>query len=139
MNNRRNVDISELYDLFKERRNCYFVCCDIKSLVPINEISYKAGNLAILESIKRMMGAAGEEDIVFRIGADEFALLTNSEDIHYAESIAEKIKSHNNDTFTFEEQEIPLNLYVGITRIDNSTPKYKDLFAELNKLLLEMK
>lgn len=27
---RRHVDISELYDLFKERKDCWFVCCDIK-------------------------------------------------------------------------------------------------------------
>ena len=51
MNGRRNVDISEMYDVFVQRKNCYFVCCDIKSLVPINEIAYKAGDLAILEAM----------------------------------------------------------------------------------------
>ena len=40
----------------------------IKSLVPINEISYKAGDLAILEVLKRMEKVAGEDDVVFRIG-----------------------------------------------------------------------
>lgn len=51
MSQRRNVDISQLYDLFQERRECYFICCDIKHLVPINELSRRAGDLAILESI----------------------------------------------------------------------------------------
>ena len=69
---RKHVDISELYDLFQERKDCYFVLCDIKQMISINEISYKAGDLAILEQIRRMTAAAGEEDIVFRIGGDEF-------------------------------------------------------------------
>ncbi len=66
------------------------MCCDIKSLVPINEISHKAGDLAILESMKRMSDAAGEDDYVFRIGGDEFALLTASTDAAYAKQIADK-------------------------------------------------
>ena len=51
----KNVDISELYELFRNRKNCYFVCCDIKSLMPINEISIKAGDLALSETMKRML------------------------------------------------------------------------------------
>lgn len=87
---RTSVDISELYDLFQERRNCYFVLSDIKHMIPINEISHKAGDLAILEQMRRMTASAGEDDIVFRIGGDEFCMLTASSDVAYAEQIAEK-------------------------------------------------
>lgn len=135
MTNRKHVDISELYDLFVTRKKCYFVCCDIKSLVPINQISNKAGDLAILESLKRMNEAAGEEDIVFRIGGDEFALLTSSEDSEYAKSIAKKICAYNNQTFSYEGQEIPLYLYVGIGTFGGSTLKYDELFKELHSIL----
>ena len=38
----------------------------------------------ILEAMRRMEDAAGEEDIVFRIGGDEFVLLTASEKEEYA-------------------------------------------------------
>ena len=65
---RKHVDISELYDLFQERKDCFFVLCDIKHLEPINEISRKAGDLAILESMRRITLASGEDDFVFRIG-----------------------------------------------------------------------
>ena len=60
MKQRKPVDISELYDLFLEWKDCYFICCDIKGLVPINEISYKAGDLAILETVRRMEKCAGD-------------------------------------------------------------------------------
>lgn len=129
---RKHVDISELYDLFVKRKDCYFVCCDIKGLVPINEISRKAGDLAILESLRRMNEAAGEDDVVFRIGGDEFALLTARSDVQYAEEVADKILSYNEQTFEYEGQKIPLSLFVGIASMNSSVVKYDELFTSLH-------
>lgn len=78
MSTGKQVDIGELYDLFTERKECYFICCDIQYMISINEISTQAGDMAILESMKRMNEAGGKDDIVFRVGGDEFAMLTNS-------------------------------------------------------------
>ena len=88
---RRHVDINELYDLFQERKDCFFVLCDIKQMISINNISRKAGDLAILEQMRRMTAASGEDDIAFRIGGDEFCILTGSSEQSYAEQIADKI------------------------------------------------
>jgi AraC family transcriptional regulator len=139
MSDRKHVDISELYDLFVDRQDCYFVCCDIKSLVPINEISYKAGDLAILEVLKRMEKVAGEDDVVFRIGGDEFVLLTNSKDIAYASNIADRILEMNGQTFAFEEKEIPLNVYAAVTRFSGGVLKYDELFTSLHSKIKECK
>ena len=111
----------------------------IKHLVPINNISRKAGDLAILESMNRMLTASSDTDVVFRIGGDEFALLTDSTDITYAEEIAEKIRSYNGETFRYEEQEIPLSLHVSITRFEGSPVKYNELFTNLHLAIKESK
>lgn len=139
MMTRRNVDISELYDLFRSRENCYFVCCDINKLVPINEISMKAGDLAILETMRRMEEACGEEDVVFRIGGDEFALLTNSSEIAYAEGLAEQIRSSNGQCFDYDGRKIPLSLHVGVTRYQGKALKYNELFAKLHTTIRDSK
>lgn len=139
MRERKHVDISELYDLFVSRRGCFFICCDIKSLIPINAISRKAGDMAILESLQRMCDAAGEEDIVFRIGGDEFAMLTDSKDEKYAEVAAEKIRARNGEEFIFEGRKIPLHLYVGVTRPEAKNLKYDELFTKLHYVIREMK
>lgn len=135
MKERKPVDISELYDLFLERRHCYFVCTDIKCLVPINEISHKAGDLAILESMNRLQNVAGPEDVVFRIGGDEFTLLTSSEDINYAQSLADKIIALNGNTFDYEGKAIPLTLHVAVTKQDEGVLKYNHLFASLHEAI----
>lgn len=139
MNRKKNVDISELYDLFIERRSCYFVCCDIKSLIPINEIARKAGDLAIAETAHRMEQCSGPEDLIFRIGGDEFAMLTASEDSAYARQTADRILAMNGRTFTYEGREIPLTLYAGIVRFDGHPLRYNELFASLHQSINESK
>ena len=112
MKDRKKIDISELYDCIKERRGCYLILGDIKHLIPINEISHKAGDLAIITAMKRMENAAGEEDIVFRIGGDEFVILTNSDDENYAKTVCEDILSHNQECIEWNNQKISLSMYV---------------------------
>jgi len=136
---RKSVDISRLYDLFVERKDCYFVCCDIKSLIPINNISRKAGDLAILTSMQRLNEIAGDGDIVFRIGGDEFCILTDSTDAAYAEKLAEKVKSRNGETFLYETQKIPLSLYAVAARFGGTVLKYNELFTELHLAIKDSK
>lgn len=131
----KQVDISELYDLFKERKKCYFICCDIQQMIPINNISRQAGDMAILEALRRMNEAAGEEDVVFRVGGDEFAMLTNSTDLSYAEKIRDQILSKNGEIIVFEGQQIPLSLYAGIVSLKDRTVRYHDLFMQLQETI----
>lgn len=139
MSTRRNIDISELYDLFVQRKNCYFVCCDIKQLIPINEISFVAGDMAIVESMRRMQNEAGEDDIVFRIGGDEFVMLTASEDEAYANSICERITSHNGEPIVFENQDIPLSLYAVALKFEAKNVRYHDLYTQIHEALNDCK
>lgn len=135
---KKHVDISELYDLFQERKDCFFVTCDIKHMIPINEISRKAGDLAILEQMRRMTAASGADDIVFRIGGDEFCILTASNDAAYAEQIADKIRSMNNQAFSYENQEIPLTLHVATVNL-KECQHYEEVFAGLHNAIKESK
>lgn len=136
---RKYVDISELYDLFQERRNCFFICCDIKNLMSINEISYKAGDLAIIEAMNRLKEAAGEEDMVFRIGGDEFCILTNSTEKSYADGIAEKIKAGNEAVIEYNECNIPLCLYISVISLNQERVKYDELFTGLHDAIRNRK
>ena len=76
-----------------------------------------------------------EDDIVFRIGGDEFVALTASEDEAYAEKIIREVLSHNNETFDYKGQEIPLNLYATYYKIDASNLRYAELFAQMQRQL----
>ena len=117
----RKVDISELYDFLRKREGCHYIIGDIVGLVPINNIAYAAGDLALIEALNRMNRVAGDEDVVFRIGPDEFVLLTDSKDPQYAKKLASEIESRNGATFTYEDREIPLSLYVLSSTLDKGS------------------
>lgn len=136
---RKRVDITELYDLFQERNQCYFICCDIRDMTGLNQISRKAGDLALLETIKRMEEAAGEKDVVFRIGSDEFALLTDNHDSAYAGRIMDQILSRNGETFLCDGEPVPLQLYVCTTRCSSRHVHYQELYNTLASKLSEAK
>ncbi len=136
---RKNIDVSELYDLFIERRGCYFVCMDIYDMVSFNEVSRKAGDLAILEAMHRAEDAAGEEDYVFRIGGDEFVVVTGSQDAEYAGAIKKKILAHNGESVVYENQELALSLYCTVVTLDGNEIKYKELFDKLHDAIHKIK
>lgn len=135
---RKHVDIGELYDLFQERKDCFFVLADIKGLIPINEISRKAGDLAILEQMRRMTSVAGEDDAVFRIGGDEFCILTSKSEQEYAEQLAQNIRQMNDQIFSYENQEIPLTLYVSTVSLKDCQ-RCDEVFANLHHAIKQSK
>jgi len=136
---RRSVDISQLYDLFRDRRDCWFVLTDMVNLIAINEISRKAGDLCLVEQMNRMLSAVGEDDVVFRIGGDEFCILTASTSEEYANGIIEKIRAFNGQPVIFEGQEIPLSLYTVATRFSSESLRYSELFSQLHFALRDVK
>ncbi len=134
MMSNRHVDISELYDLFQERKDCFFICCDVKEMMRINEISHRAGDLAIIEAMERM-SAAGEGDLVFRIGGDEFCILTDSREESYAEGIAEAIRARNGESFSGEGREVPLYLHTTAVRLEQKHVRYDELYTGLHEAI----
>lgn len=139
MINRKKVDISDLYDLMKERLGCFVICGDIKGLIPINDISVEAGDLAIITALSRMEAAAGEEDLVFRVGGDEFVILTDSKDSGYANKVVDEILSHNEETFTWNGHNIPLSLYATFMKLENKSIRYSELFTKIQNELNSIK
>ena len=87
-------------------------------MMRINEISHRAGDLAIIEAMERMSAAAGEGNLVFRIGGDEFCILTDSREESYAEGIAEAIRARNGESFSGEGREVPLYLHTTAVRLE---------------------
>ena len=70
--------------------------------------------------------------IMFRIGGDEFVLLTNKTDINEAEEIRQRVFSHNEETVTFNGEQLPVSLHGGIMKLETARGlRYSKLFTEL--------
>ena len=137
---RKNVDLSELYDLLKSRTNSYVLCFDIINLKPINDTyGHEAGDKAILECLRRIDSMTDDSCILFRIGGDEFALVTDYKSSAEVEVLVRKILSKNGETIEHNHNLIPIGMRVGCTRLVGSNIRYNNLYADLNRAIETVK
>lgn len=133
---RRNLDLSELYDLLKSRTNSYVLCFDMINLMYINDTyGTEAGDKAILECLRRIDSLSDDSCILFRIGGDEFALVTSYSDLADARELAARITALNDSPITHNNLELPIGMRVGCARIVGTNVRYKDLYNDLYKAI----
>lgn len=103
---------------------------------PINKnFGYEAGDKAILECLRRIDSLTDDSCILFRIGGDEFALVTDLIDPREAELLGQKILSLNGTPILHNRTEIPLGMRVGGTKIAGAKVRYHELYADLNQAI----
>lgn len=129
---RKTFDMTELYDILRSKINTYVLCFDIIGLMPINKISHDAGDKAILECVRRIDENITEDMILFRIGGDEFALVTGLTDKKEVEQLANKIIGLNGAAISHNGMDIPVSMRVGATIFKDKNIHYKDLFNNLH-------
>lgn len=107
-------DMTELVEILKSRRNNAYVLADLGGLMEINEkYGRDAGDAALLELIKRVEEACSDDDILLRIGGDEFVVFTDSEDLEHAADIVVKVGGRNGEIITVGDNKIPIHIHVG--------------------------
>lgn len=132
---KRKFDVSELYDELQRKRNTYVLCFDISNMISINDISYEAGDKAILECLKRIDENSSDEMLLFRVGGDEFVLVTGLVDIEEVKKIAKKITDLNGTPIIHNDTLIPLSLHCGEVKLDYKNIRYSELFPMLSETI----
>lgn len=135
---RKRVDISEFYDFLKSMKNSYVLCFDVEQLAAINDISGKAGDMAILEAASRIDSFAEDNMAVLRIGGDEFALITGLYEYGSVEELSRNILSLNGEPIIFNNKELPVSLWCGITKVPD-TVKYDSFLTDMHNTIDESK
>ncbi len=135
---RIKYDLTELYDVLKERKDNAYVCADIKHLMWINDnLGTKAGDAAILETMRRIDEACNDGDIFLRIGGDEFVVFTNSSNPSHAEDIASKVRNCS-DTITVDGKEFTVEVHAGSFVGFHDRINAKNVFDEIAKNIDEI-
>lgn len=133
----RNVDISELYDMLKAMPDSFVLCCDVSNLTFVNnEYGREAGDVVIREAFKRIDSAAGEDMTAFRVGGDEFALLTCKSDKDEVRKIGEALIAQNGNKIIFYEKEIPVSLRICAMKLKSEHLRYHELFGRIQDVLV---
>jgi len=140
MSPRRKVDITDLYDELKKLSGTYVLCADICNLSQTNDTyGYAAGDLIIAETARRIDSAISDNMLMFRIGRDEFVVLTGYNNVKDAETLAQKITALNGNPVIYEGKEIPLSMRIGINRIPNGGLSYKETLDKMHDTIEKVK
>jgi len=114
---------TDLFDAMKTMHGTWAVAFDTRRLMEINDnYGHMAGDLVIAECIRRIDTQREEGMVFFRIGGDEFILLTGSKDEAVAQRMAEKVTAANGQPITFGGKEIPVALRSALTLLDTRVP-----------------
>ena len=140
MSVRRKVDITELYDELKKLGGTYVLCADICNLKQTNDTyGYTAGDLIIAEAARRIDSALSDNMLMFRIGRDEFVVLTGYDSLADAEALAREITALNGNHVSYDGKEIPLSMRIGISKVPGGGISYKETFDKMHDTIDKVK
>lgn len=125
-------DISELYDYIRSRQGTYALSFDTSHLMEINDaIGQEAGDKVILECLRRIDRECADGMMMFRIGGDEFVMMTGLTDKEAVRTIAGRILAHNGECVSHNGTDIPVSLRAGAVLLRPGKLSYSELFTEL--------
>ena len=137
MPNTRKVDISELHDELKKLQNTWVLSIDMDGLFVINDQYGRAGGDAVIAgAVARIDAALGDDMVMFRIGGDEFAVLTGLSEESQAKALADRIKMQNGEIVAFGEHNIPVSMKIGVMRIPEGKIDYTQLLEGLGESIV---
>lgn len=120
-----------LYDTIRTMESTMAIVFDTYSLSFINrEYGRSAGDLVIAECLRRIDLAKEPQMPLFRIGGDEYVLLTGYTQECDALRLAETIWKHNDETISFGETAIPVAMRYACVRLE-TLPEDKDALESL--------
>jgi len=123
------------------KTDTYVLCADICNLQPTNETyGYAAGDLIIAETARRIDSAISGDMFMFRIGPDEFVVLTGYRSVNEARELAQKITALNGNTVVCEDKEIPVKMRIGVSKIiKRQGLSYKEVFDKMHDTIDKVK
>ena len=125
-------DISELYDYIRSKQETYALSFDTSHLMEINDsLGHEAGDKVILECLHRIDRECTDGMMMFRIGGDEFVMMTGLSDKSAVEALAKRVLSHNGECVPHNGTAIPVNMRAGAVLLKSGKLSYSELFAEL--------
>ncbi len=115
------------------------ISCDLDGLKLINDtMGHDKGDLLLKECASLLRESLRSEDVLARIGGDEFSAILPFTDRETAEEIARRIRS-NISKYNQGQTELPLGLSIGLATAYSKEISLKDLFKQADDLMYKDK
>ena len=126
-----------------QRQNQSFAICylDLDNFKPINDtLGHKFGDAVLIKFAERMQKLLRKNDIVARVGGDEFVvLLSNIKDTVDCEIVAEKIIEGTSKKIKIEQHTCQIGLSIGISIYPKDGDNAEELITNADKAMYRVK
>jgi diguanylate cyclase (GGDEF)-like protein len=114
---------------------------DLNGFKEVNDTAgHQAGDLLLQRVAKRLLASVRDDDVVARVGGDEFAiLLTRDPDGAAAEHVAERIVDRLREPFSIDGAEARIGGSVGIALFPDDATEYDALMRAADTAMYEAK
>lgn len=113
---------------------------DLDGFKLINDTyGHDIGDILLQEVGKRLRQALRGEDIVVRVGGDEFLIVLEAIEKENVEKVARKIINEINKPFIIKNKEMHVGVSIGIAFVSSYKKHYKDIFEIVDKALYKVK
>ena len=123
--NRRSLDEVMSRSIARARRGqrSALLFMDLDHFKAINDtLGHKAGDEALITFARLLAGQLRTEDIIFRLGGDEFGVLLEGSNMTEALAVAERLRlSIDASPFVIGGRSFHLSLSIGLVKIDGET------------------
>lgn len=130
-----------LNDCQSTNTKCILFMFDIDKFKDINDrYGHAMGDTALKYVIKRVKNCLREEDLIGRMGGDEFVIFPKS--IHTAEearSLVRRIKDVLKTPLIIDEASIPIDISIGVSVFPTDAQEMDDLFNQADQAMYQAK
>jgi diguanylate cyclase (GGDEF)-like protein len=114
---------------------------DVDHFKRINdEFGHQAGDVALVETVKRIRDSLRSEDLVGRLGGEEFVAVMPSTDAASALAAAERMRSSFNDEkMNIGERELLITVSIGVAVLDAQDQVYSHLLRRADRAMYAAK
>lgn len=130
-------------EIIKAGKSCILVMCDMNSFKYINDVyGHVMGDNCLIEVAKIFNNYIGENDMVARVGGDEFLFIFDTSNTEYVKQIMKVMQSEVIELG--QKMQLPLSICMGFSVFESGndwdkTRENADLYSYQNKMLTKKK
>lgn len=141
--NRRKLDEYLLSTLSLSKRHgttFAIMFLDLDHFKDINDtLGHKVGDQLLIESSSRLHSMLREEDMISRLGGDEFIVLLPNIEMYGAEKVAQKLLEIVKNPFFIEPHELSISASIGIAMYPNDGEDFESLYKNADTAMYRAK
>lgn len=141
--NRRNLDdyLLSILSLAKRHNTNFAVMfLDLDHFKDINDtLGHNIGDLLLIESASRLQSVLREEDMISRLGGDEFIILLPKIEMYGAERVAQKLLEITRNPFHIEAHELSITASIGIALYPHDGQEFETLYKNADTAMYRAK